>query len=37
LIVDVETAFLYGELQQEIYMNISEGMDVNSNHFLLLR
>ena len=27
-IVDIETAFLYGNLEKEIFMKISEGMDV---------
>jgi hypothetical protein len=35
-IVDVETALLYGELQEEIYMNIPEGMKYDSKHCLLL-
>jgi hypothetical protein len=35
-IVNVETAFLHGELQEEIFMNISEGMSYNSKHCLLL-
>ena len=26
-IVDVETAFLYGDLEEEIYMNIPEGLN----------
>jgi hypothetical protein len=35
-IVDVETAFLHGELQGKIYMNIPEGMSYDSKHCLLL-
>ena len=27
-IVDIETAFLYGELEEEIYLKIPEGLDV---------
>jgi hypothetical protein len=34
-IVDVETTILHGELQEEIYMNISEGMSYDSKHCLL--
>ncbi len=36
-IVDVETAFLHGDLQEEIYMSIPEGMNQDSNTCLLLR
>ena len=35
-IIDVETAFHHGNLQEEIYMNIPEGMESNNNQCLLL-
>jgi hypothetical protein len=34
--VNVETAFLHDELQEEIYKNIPEGMSYDSKHYLLL-
>jgi hypothetical protein len=36
-IVDVETAFLYGYLNEEIYMNITEGLNEDQDHCLLLK
>jgi hypothetical protein len=35
-IVDVKKLFLDGELQEEIYMNIPEGMSYDSKHCLVL-
>jgi hypothetical protein len=35
-IVDVETEFSYGELQEEIYMNVPEVMSYDSKNCLLL-
>jgi Reverse transcriptase (RNA-dependent DNA polymerase) len=35
-IIDLETAFLHGDLQEEIYMTIPEGMNSNPDDCLLL-
>jgi Reverse transcriptase (RNA-dependent DNA polymerase) len=36
-IVDVDTAFLHGDLKEEIYMNVPESMQQGSNSCLLLK
>jgi len=36
IIVDVEMAFLHGDLDKEIYMNLPEGMEGEDNECLLL-
>jgi hypothetical protein len=35
-IINVDTAFLHAKFQEDIYMNISEGMSYDSKHCILL-
>jgi Reverse transcriptase (RNA-dependent DNA polymerase) len=35
--INVETAILHGELHEEIYMNVPEELDTNSNHCLQIK
>ena len=35
-IINVETAFLHGDLQEDMYMTIPEGMESNNNACALL-
>jgi hypothetical protein len=34
-IVDIETAFLHGNLKETIYMEIPKGMEANENECLI--
>jgi hypothetical protein len=36
-VVDIETAFLHGDLDEEIYMEVLEGLEIKHNKKLLLK
>jgi hypothetical protein len=36
-IIDFETTFLHGQVTEEIYMNIPEGMNEDQDHCLQLK
>jgi hypothetical protein len=36
-VVDIETAFLHGDLDKEIYMEIPKGLEIKYNKKLMLR
>jgi hypothetical protein len=36
-VVDIETAFLHGDLDEELYMEVSKGLEIKSNKKLMLR
>jgi len=36
IIINVKTAFLHGDLEEEIYMNLPDGMEGTDDKYLLL-
>jgi hypothetical protein len=36
-IINIDTAFLHGNLNEEIYMEVTPGLDINKNKKLILR
>jgi hypothetical protein len=36
-VVDIETAFLHGDLDEEIYMEVPKGLEIENNKELMLR
>jgi hypothetical protein len=36
-VVDIETAFLHGDLNEEIYMEVPKGLEIKNNKKLILR
>jgi Reverse transcriptase (RNA-dependent DNA polymerase) len=36
-VIDIETAFLHGNLKETIFMEIPKGMDSNKNECLILK
>jgi hypothetical protein len=36
-VVDIETAFPHGDLDEEIYMEVPKGLEIENNKKLILR
>jgi hypothetical protein len=36
-VIDIETAFLHGDLDEEIYMEVPKGLEIDHNNKLMLR